>query len=150
MDEAEETVQNMFFNLWGKREQLEISSVKAYCYRAVHNECLNKIKHGKIKMSYAEDYKKIADQKQDSPAKILHAKELSAQIQEAIESLPEQCQAVFRLSRFEHLKYSEIAEQLGISVKTVENHMGKALKLLREKLKDYLPLLIWLIFINER
>lgn len=150
MDEAEETVQNMFVNLWQKREQLEISSVKAYCYRAVHNECLNKIKHGKIKMSYADEYKSLAPVKHDSAVKELHAKELGVQIEEAIESLPEQCRAVFRLSRFENLKYTEIAEHLGISVKTVENHMGKALKILREKLRDYLPLLIWLLFINEK
>jgi RNA polymerase sigma-70 factor, ECF subfamily len=56
--------------------------------------------------------------------------------------LPEQCRLVFKLSRFEELKYNEIAEHLQISVKTVENHMGKALKIMREQLKDYLPLII--------
>ncbi|MBK7571429.1 MAG: sigma-70 family RNA polymerase sigma factor, partial [Bacteroidetes bacterium] len=64
----------------------------------------------------------------------------------AIESLPEQCRLVFKLSRFEELKYAEIAEQLGISIKTVENHMGKALKIMREQLKDYLT--VWLLFIS--
>jgi RNA polymerase sigma-70 factor (ECF subfamily) len=62
-----------------------------------------------------------------------------------MEVLPEQCRLVFKLSRLEELKYAEIAEQLNISVKTVENHMGKALKIMREQLKDYLPLLIALM-----
>ena len=59
--------------------------------------------------------------------------------------LPEQCRLVFKLSRFEDLKYAEIADQLNISVKTVENQMGKALRVMREQLKDYLPLLLVLI-----
>jgi RNA polymerase sigma-70 factor (ECF subfamily) len=71
------------------------------------------------------------------------ANELKIKIEEAIESLPEQCRLIFRLSRFEELKYAEIASQLGISIKTVENQMGKALKVLRLKLADYLVL--WLI-----
>jgi RNA polymerase sigma-70 factor (ECF subfamily) len=61
--------------------------------------------------------------------------------------LPEQCRLVFQLSRFEELKYSEIAEHLNISIKTVENHMGKALKIMRTQLKDYLPL--FLIFMKD-
>jgi RNA polymerase sigma-70 factor (ECF subfamily) len=67
-----------------------------------------------------------------------------------MEKLPQQCRLIFKLSRFEELKYSEIAEQLDLSVKTVENQMGKALKIMREQLKDYLPLLIVLMngFLN--
>jgi RNA polymerase sigma-70 factor (ECF subfamily) len=62
-----------------------------------------------------------------------------------MEALPEQCRLVFKLSRFEELRYQEIADQLSISIKTVENHMGKALKIMREQLKDYLPLLLVLM-----
>jgi RNA polymerase sigma-70 factor (family 1) len=149
IDESEEVVQNMFYNIWNKREALQINnSVKSYLYRAVHNDCLNKIKHGKIKSVYAEDYKKSADASFEDASKTLQAKELGKQINEAIASLPEQCGIVFKLSRFENLKYTEIAEHLNISVKTVENHMGKALKIMRERLKDHLHLLIWLLFIN--
>lgn len=149
IDESEEVVQNMFYNLWNKREAIQInSSVKSYLYRAAHNDCLNKIKHGKIKSVYAEDYKKSADAGFEDASKALQAKELGKQINEAIASLPEQCGIVFKLSRFENLKYTEIAEQLNISVKTVENHMGKALKIMRERLKEHLHLLIWLLFIN--
>ncbi|PBQ34937.1 RNA polymerase sigma-70 factor [Sphingobacteriaceae bacterium] len=149
IDEAEEVVQNTFFNIWNKREALQISSsFKSYVYRAVHNDCLNKIKHGKVKAVYAADYKSSMGGGFDDSAKVLESKELGKQIHEAISSLPEQCGIVFKLSRFENLKYSEIAEHLDISVKTVENHMGKALKILRGHLKDYLPLVTWLFFIN--
>jgi RNA polymerase sigma-70 factor (family 1) len=149
IDEAEEVVQNVFFNIWNKRENLQIStSIKSYVYRAVHNDCLNKIKHGKVRTVYADDYRSTMSGGFHDSAQLLDAKELGKQINEAIAGLPEQCGLVFRLSRFENLKYSEIAEQLDISIKTVENHMGKALKILREQLKDYLPLVMWLFFIN--
>ena len=147
MDEAEEVVQNVFYTIWNKREVLQVTaSIKSYLYRAVHNDCLNKLKHGKVKTLYAEEYKSHANGGFDSSTNVLEAKELNKQINTAIDSLPEQCGLVFKLSRFENLKYAEIAEQLGISVKTVENHMGKALKIMREKLKDYLPLAFWLLF----
>ena len=73
--------------------------------------------------------------------------ELELQIEKAIARLPKQCRLVFQLSRFEELKYAEIAEHLNISIKTVENHMGKALKIMRGQLKDYLPL--FLIFMKD-
>jgi RNA polymerase sigma-70 factor, ECF subfamily len=77
----------------------------------------------------------------------LKLKELEVKLDQALKELPEQCRTIFQLSRFEELKYMEIAGKLGISVKTVENQMGKALKLLRTKLKDFLPMLIFL-FLN--
>jgi RNA polymerase sigma-70 factor (family 1) len=148
MDEAEEVVQNVFFNIWNKRESLAINmSIKSYLYRAVHNDCLNKIKHSKVRTLYAEDYKSRNSGGFEDSASLIDAKELNKRINEAIEGLPEQCGIVFRLSRFEHLKYSEIAEQLDISVKTVENHMGKALRILRESLKEYLPVGLLLFFL---
>lgn len=145
-DEAEEVVQNVFFNIWSKRAELQVStSFKSYLYRAVQNDCLNKLKHGKVRRMYADDYKKTNDHSGNDVLKTLQGKELNRRIHEALDALPEQCGHVFRLSRFEQLKYAEIAAQLGISVKTVENHMGKALKLMRERLKDYLPALLWLM-----
>jgi RNA polymerase sigma-70 factor (family 1) len=148
-DEAEEVVQNVFYNLWAKRESLQVSvALKPYLYRSVHNECLNKIKHQKVKASYAGDYKASVLAGGSSPDR-LELKELGNTIEKALESLPEQCGIVFRMSRFEQLKYAEIAEKLGISVKTVEIHMGKALRILREKLKDYLPLVLWLLMIHH-
>lgn len=147
-DEAEEVVQNVFFNIWNKRESIQVTtSLKSYLYRAVHNDCLNKLKHVKVRTVYADDYRKSSAGSFESASDTLQTKELGMKINTAIDSLPEQCGNVFRLSRFENLKYGEIAERLEISVKTVENHMGKALKILREQLKDYLPALFWLLFI---
>lgn len=149
MDEAEEVAQNVFYNIWYKRESLQITtSIKSYLYRAVHNDCLNKIQHGKVRNLYAEEIKNTMPRGSEDASKQLEGKELNTIIQQALEELPEQCGIVFRLNRFEHLKYTEIADQLGISVKTVEGHMGKALKLLRVSLKDYLPLLTFLLFVN--
>jgi len=143
--ESEEVVQQVFVQLWEKRETMEITtSVQSYLFRAVRNTSLNKIKHEKVRRIYAEEVTAMAQQSEPATVTSFH-NELQNQIHVAIESLPEQCRLVFKLSRFEELKYAEIAEQLGISVKTVENHMGKALKLMREQLKDYLA--AWLLFI---
>jgi RNA polymerase sigma-70 factor (family 1) len=139
MDEAEEITQQVFVNIWEQREKLAVTSYKSYLYRAVHNASLNKIKQAKVRKLYADDYAITAELHQSSNET---KDELQKQITLAVQSLPEQCRMVFKLSRYEELKYAEIAEHLNISVKTVENHMGKALKILREKLKDYLPLLL--------
>ena len=149
MDEAEEMVQNTFLVLWEKRENVDIhTSVKSYLYKAVHNNCLNRIKHYKVRREYSEYSKYTTEPGLDDTSQKIIGKELEEQINLAIDSLPHKCGAVFRLSRFENLTYGEIAEQLNLSVKTVDNHMVKALRILREKLKDYLPLLLWLLFKN--
>jgi RNA polymerase sigma-70 factor (ECF subfamily) len=150
MDEAEEMVQGAFLTVWEKHDTLEIhTSVKSYLYRAVHNSCLNRVKHYKVRKTYGDSVKNQAELLHDDASRDLIGSELDGIVANAIDSLPDQCKLVFKLSRFENLTYAEIAEQLGISVKTVENHMVKALKVLREKLKDYLPVLIWLLFIKN-
>lgn len=140
-DDAEEMVQNVFFKLWEKRERLhELQSVTAYLYRAVHNECMNFIKHEKVKTAYevhAVHHGDIASKAQDNA----EAKELQRRLADAMNDLPEQCRAIFQMSRFEELKYREIADKMGLSVKTVENQMGKALKILRTKLADYITVI---------
>jgi RNA polymerase sigma-70 factor (family 1) len=149
MDEAEEMVQNTYLTLWEKRENIDIhTSVKSYLYKAVYNNCMNWMKHYKVRLEHSEDSKYQTESFVDDPSQQLLSEELERQINIAINDMPNQCRTVFKLSRFENLTYSEIAEQLNLSVKTVENHMAKALKLLREKLKDYLPFLLWLIFKN--
>lgn len=149
--EAEEIVQGTFLSVWEKRDNLAIhTAVKPYLYAMVRNACLNVIKHEKIKQKHAVEEVALATRSYDSVAHAVATSELETRIHDAMEKLPEQCRLVFKLSRFEELKYSEIAEQLDISVKTVENHMGKALKIMRDQLKDYLPLLIVLMngFLN--
>lgn len=150
-EDAEEIVQSTFLLVWEKRETLAIrTSVRPYLYAMVRNACLNVIKHEKIKQKYAGEEMALADRSHESVSQTVASHELEYRIKVAMEELPEQCRMVFKLSRFEELKYSEIAEQLNISIKTVENHMGKALRIMREQLKDYLPLIIILLngFLN--
>ena len=145
--DAEEIVQNVFYKLWERREQMaELQSVNAYLYRSVYNESLNYLKHQKVKMAYQAHAVNHSPQ-QTGGSDSASVKELEAKIQVAMNDLPEQCRTVFQLSRFEELKYREIADRLGISVKTVENQMGKALKILRSKLAEYLPV-IWLLLVT--
>lgn len=145
-EEAEEMVQQVFFKLWERNENLSLTgSVTAYLYRAVHNESLNYIKHQKVrsdhKLHIAYSMKNDAEQ----PAKKIQAAELEKKIHSALNELPEQCRTIFQMSRFDELKYREIADKLGISIKTVENQMGKALKLLRAKLVDFLVYILLFI-----
>lgn len=155
---AEEIVQNVFMKLWEKvrkdaeGEKLEIqSSLKAYLYKAVHNHSLNAIKHKKVVQQYETHLTHTMTHKEsDSAERDAAHKQLQGRLRQALSELPEQCRTVFQMSRFEDLKYKEIAERLAISPKTVENHMGKALKLLRGKLADYLvSLLAFLIYISN-
>lgn len=135
---AEEIVQELFVNLWEKREGVNIdSSVSSYLYRAVKNRCLNSMRHSKIK----DDYIHIVQSEHDNLVEENDSQaELFEKIEESIASLPEKRREIFRLSRQEGLKYREIATRLNISVKTVETQMGLAIKTLREMLKDFLPL----------
>ena len=145
-DEAEEIVQSTFLSVWEKQRAIQIqTTIKPYLYAMVRNACLNVIKHEKIKQKHAAEALALGDEAYESVTQTVHTSELEKQIYKAMEKLPEQCRLVFKLSRFEELKYAEIAGQLNISIKTVENHMGKALKIMREQLKDYLPLLIVLV-----
>jgi RNA polymerase sigma-70 factor, ECF subfamily len=148
---AEEVVQQVFFKLWERSKGLSISgSVAAYLYRAVYNESLNYLKHQKVQSGYQQFFNHTMKNENDTAGKRLSLKELENQLSIAMNELPEQCRTVFQLSRFEELRYREIAERLGISVKTVENHMGKALKILRTKLVEFLPFTIFCLlkFLN--
>ncbi|GAB3992408.1 RNA polymerase sigma-70 factor [Spirosoma daeguense] len=142
-DDAEEEVQAMFLALWEKRSGLIITvSLKSYLFRAVHNRCLNRIKHASVRNEHREYVQYAGETVADSPAQAVISDELSDQLQRAIQKLPEQCRLAFTLSRFEELKYGEIADRLGISIKTVENQIGKALRILRTELSDYLPVIL--------
>ncbi len=143
---AEEVVQNVFFKMWEKKGIVEIqTSVTAYLYRAVYNESLNYIKHQKVKASYQAHAATFGESSDSHATSRVQLSELQQKLDIALKELPEQCRTIFQMSRFEELKYHEIATRLGISVKTVENQMGKALKLLRIKLADYLPFLLILL-----
>lgn len=144
-DTAEDMVQTAFIKLWEKSKSLEIhSSVTAYLYRSVYHECLNYFKHQKVRGMHETHVKHTGGQFSRDASEQFQVRELEKNLSKALAELPEGCRTVFQMSRFESLKYQEIAEKLGISIKTVENQMGKALKILRLKLIDYLPLLFFI------
>ena len=142
---ADEAVQEVFMKIWQKKAELNIqTSVKSYLFRAVHNHCLNMIKSQKIKEGHHQHIADITPQADLTDS--METMEAKERIYGAIARLPDQCARIFRMSRFEGLKYKEIAQKLSISPKTVEVQMGKALKRLREDLKDFLVLLIFFLF----
>ena len=139
-EEAEETVYTIFTRLWKNRATiLEINNLKVYLYKSVRFEV------GKINQRKKGSYVTIDETLEvnflasspDSPYTKLLEHELKTILDEAIEGLPPQCKAAFKLVKEEGLKYKEAAEALGISKNTVENHLVKALKALKKALRDY-------------
>lgn len=144
--QAEELVQQVFYKLWLKKDEVHIrQTLQAYLYQSVYNECLNYLKHQKVRKAHQVHTLHTTAEGQ-VPDQDMANRELKEKIHEALSRLPEQCRTIFQMSRFEDLKYREIAEQLRLSVKTVENQMGKALKLMRQHLAEYLPVL-WIMLL---
>ncbi len=137
-DTAEEIVQDLFYTLWEKRMELQINtSVKSYLFSAVHNRCLKFIEHRSVEKKYRNYYLQHSSEIDSETGDGVHLDELQQIINRTLDSLPERCRRIFRLNRFEGLKYYEIAEKLSISVKTVESNMGRALRHLRKNLKEF-------------
>jgi len=148
MDEhqAKDLVQEVLFNFWSKRENVTIESgLKSYLRKSVVNRSIDQIRRKK-RFGVAEeitDYN-LTDNNV-SKQELLETHDLQQVILAAIERLPEKCKLVFTLSRFEDLSHSEIAEQLDISKKTIENQMTKALKVVRQAVQQYKELSIFII-----
>jgi RNA polymerase sigma-70 factor (ECF subfamily) len=136
---AQEIVQGVFLKLWQDRRYIEInSSVKSYVFRSVRNKCLDILKHRKIEDEYA---RKVLDEQEPSNENTWDTyveSELYLILIREIEKLPPECQKIFRYSRIRNLTNREIAEKFDLSIKTVENQISKALKVLRSALKEYL------------
>jgi len=142
-DASEEVVQEVMFRIWTNRDSLSITaSMQSYLFRAVRNGCMNVMKHMDVREEYRAFREREMQDSQRSHEDELIISELEQKIRTAIDGLPLERRKVFIMSRYEGLTYIQIAGKLNISVKTVENQMGKALKTLREDLSDYLP---WLI-----
>lgn len=147
---AEDIVQDVFIQVWDKREQLhKINSIRAYLFTSVFNKATTYINHKKIEENYQKQKLETSgldfyyQQMVNCVSESILTLELEQQIRDAINEMAPQCRKVFLMSREQGLKNREIAEQLGVTVKAIENHMKKALTMLRIKLKDYLVL--WLL-----
>lgn len=128
---AEDIAQEVFFEIWKKREQIELNvGIKPYVRRAAVNKTLNHIRSKKIDFNSGYDGIEVSSGEHGTIKK-MEADELKIVLQEQINQLPEKCRIVFALSRFENLSYQEISTKLSISKKTVENQISKALKILR-------------------
>ncbi len=140
---VEDLAQDVFIRFWEKRQQIEIkTSIGAYIHRMAINEALSFLrKQKKFQQDNIDDFN--FSNNESSSIQVMEGEELKHKIACAIDSLPPKCRTVFLLSRHEELTYKEIAVKLDISVKTVENQMGKALRVMRERLKDHLHL--WMI-----
>lgn len=142
---AEEIVQDTFMKLWEIRSTLNDQiNIRNFLYTITKNNCLNHLRNQKISMKHLENMKYLEMQFNyealEKLGNYLQFEELRNKIDQAISQLPEEVIETFRLSRFEELSYKQIAEKQGISVKTVEARISKALKILRIELKDFLPM----------
>ena len=136
---AEEIVQSLFLELWQKRSDLpEEVPLRAYLLTSVKNDCLDYLKHRKIEKMYAEEYLRRTAVHYEDVFDRLVDRELQKALEEAVNRLPERTREVFTLSRYHYLSYKEIAARLAVSVKTVENQLGHALKALRKDLEQFL------------
>lgn len=135
-DTCQDLAQEVFVELWKKRAGLEVhTSLRAYLKKAAVNRALNHIKaQKKYAWEEAESASLLADDTWHTQSLQAEKADLEAALHRAIDTLPDRCRVVFSLSRFENLSHREIADQLGISVKTIENQITKAMKLLREAL----------------
>ncbi|MEG3657608.1 RNA polymerase sigma-70 factor [Arenibacter palladensis] len=144
--EAESIVQNVFLKLWENKASLgEVSNINSYLYTMTKNLCLDQLKHEKIKKNYLDNSYRIRSEIQykfiqDEAASLLLENELESKIIQSIELLPEKCKNIFKKSRLEGLKRSEIASEMGISHKTVDNHMASALRHMRFHLREFISL----------
>jgi RNA polymerase sigma-70 factor (ECF subfamily) len=143
---AKEIVQDAFISLWEKRETIDMDRpVKSYLTTVIHNKCTNYLRDNRKFDQYILNIENLADVPEYEGADTLVEDELKTKIDDAISELPEKCKEIFMMSRYENLKYQEIADKLDISVKTVETQMSKALQHMRLRLAEYISLIVALI-----
>jgi RNA polymerase sigma-70 factor, ECF subfamily len=142
---AEEIVQDLFCKIWSRRDDLKItSSFKSYLYKATANHSLNFIRHREMERKYFE-YVGFEVEEASGVAQYESDGELSVMVGKALSELPEKRREIFEMSRFEGMKYQEIADKLGINIKTVETQMTRALDFLRHYLREFISVIMLII-----
>ncbi len=148
-DIADDIVKELFIELWQKRSHIKLkSSLKSYLYTATRNRALNFIRQSHsyrnhaLLQSFEEEELYLVHTKIKNPSELAEHKELEEAVKEAVESLPERCRLVFTLHRNQGFTYSEVAELMEISVKTVENQMARAFRILRDQLSRFLTIIL--------
>jgi len=144
---AEDLVHDVFYKIWESRKTIKIhTSLKSYLFRSVHNTCIQYLRHQKVLKKFNQKQQAKLNEALimdsfffETGLDILVQEEIGELVQVALNKLPEKTRHIFLLSRNENMKNSEIGEELGISEKTIEYHISRALLLLRKELKDYLP-----------
>lgn len=146
-DLSRSVVQQVFVDMWVKREKLQVVSLKAYLFQSARNAALDVLKHKKAESKYLA----MLDQSEkELMTDWIENAELADRINKAIDKLPEKCRQIFILCRFEELKYAEVAERLNISVKTVEMQVSIALKKLRSDLAEYQSINLFSLFLSKK
>jgi RNA polymerase sigma-70 factor, ECF subfamily len=139
MDTAEDLVQEFFYNFWKNRESFSAKlSLNAYLYQSIRNNALHYLEHLAVRKNYAEHV--ISESRETTKAPVetdIELNDLGNIINATLKKMPERCSRIFKMNRFEGMKYREIAILLSVSVKTVEADMGKALQMFRKSLKEY-------------
>ena len=146
LEDAEEIVEDSLLWIWENRETLVIeSSLSSYLFKMVYRRALNKLAHiDATQWADTRFYEEMQEMLQDTD--YYQMEELTKRIEEAIAALPESYRESFVMHRFRDMSYKEIAETLGVSPKTIDYRIQQALKQLRTDLKDYLPLLLPILF----
>ncbi len=144
---AENIIQDVFLRIWKNKENLDpTKNVQSYLFTAVKNESLKQLRHLSVEKQQQENVSRLS-MVELTPDETIDKNELREELNKAINDLPEKCHEIFTMSRFDQLKYSEIADILGISIKTVEAQMGRALKKLREQLAHLISIILFLMIL---
>lgn len=149
MEDAKEVVQDIMLWIWENRETQHIDySFSQYIFKAVYHRSINIIVQNEVKLrAHAAYSERVQSMLQDTD--VCQLNELSKRLKEALDELPDTYREAFIMSRYKNMSYKEIAHLLGVSPKTIDYRIQQALKILRVKLKDYLPLLLLLIELSE-
>ncbi len=140
---AEEIVQDIFVGVWEKRMQLQITEIRGYLLRSVRNAVLDHIRAQAVRLNYARHYASGYDSSaQNSTDDLIALHELTTALNQGMETLSEKTREIFRFNRIDALSANEIATRLNMPQRTVEYHITLALRTLRERLKDFLPVVV--------